>query len=47
MGLGFLAGLVAWAGNLYWVAYIMDIYGFIALPLCALIFLLLISYLAL
>ncbi len=46
MGLGFLAGLVAWAGNLYWVAYIMEIYGFIALPLCALIFLLLISYLA-
>ena len=47
LGLGFLAGLVAWAGNLYWVAYIMDIYGFVPLPLCALIFLLLISYLAL
>jgi apolipoprotein N-acyltransferase len=47
LGLGFLAGLVAWAGNLYWVAYIMDIYGFIPLPLCALIFLLLIAYMAL
>jgi apolipoprotein N-acyltransferase len=46
LGLGFLAGLVAWAGNIYWVAYIMDIYGFIPLPLCALIFLLLIAYLA-
>jgi apolipoprotein N-acyltransferase len=47
MGLGFMAGIVAWAGNLYWVAYIMNIYGFIALPLCALIFLLLVFYLAL
>jgi apolipoprotein N-acyltransferase len=46
-GLGLLSGLIAWAGNIYWVAYIMDIYGFIPIPLCALIFLLLIAYMSL
>ena len=44
---GLIAGIVAWGGNIYWVAYVMHIYGYLNLALSALILLIFIAYLAL
>ncbi|MCE5273848.1 MAG: apolipoprotein N-acyltransferase [Syntrophaceae bacterium] len=44
---GMAAGLVAWAGILYWIAFVMNTYGGMNLPTAAVVLLLLLVYLAL
>lgn len=44
---GLIAGIVAWGGTIYWAAYVMQIYGYLPLPVAALVLLLFMTYLAL
>ena len=44
---GLLAGIVAWGGLIYWLGYVVNIYGYLNLGLSALILLFFILYLAL
>lgn len=44
---GMIAGIVAWAGTLYWIAYVMDTYGGMGLAPAALLLLVLITYMSL
>jgi apolipoprotein N-acyltransferase len=44
---GMISGIVAWAGILYWIAYVMDTYGGMSLLPAALLLLLLLVYLSL
>ncbi|MBN2298452.1 MAG: apolipoprotein N-acyltransferase [Deltaproteobacteria bacterium] len=44
---GIIAGIVAWAGTLYWIAYVMENYGGMSLVPAAFLLLLLISFLSL
>lgn len=44
---GVVAGLVAWAGILYWIAYVMNTYGGMGLLPAAFLLLLLVTYLSL
>jgi apolipoprotein N-acyltransferase len=44
---GFIAGLVAWGGVVYWIAYVMDTYGGMDLFTASLLLLLLMAILAL
>ena len=44
---GFITGLVAWGGLVYWIVYVMDLYGGMSLATATLVFLPFLSYLAL
>ena len=43
---GMIAGIIAWAGILYWIAYVMETYGGMGLAPATLLLLLLIIYMA-
>ena len=43
---GIIAGIVAWAGTLYWIAYVMETYGGMSLVPAAFLLLLLITFLS-
>jgi apolipoprotein N-acyltransferase len=43
---GMIAGIVAWAGILYWIAYVMETYGGMSLAPASLLLLFLIAYMA-
>lgn len=44
---GMIAGLIAWGGTIYWLGYVMHIYGSLPLAVSALALLLLMTFLAL
>lgn len=44
---GMIAGLVAWAGVVYWIALVMSTYGGMGMPMAVFLLLLLMTYLAL
>lgn len=45
--LGLTAGIVAWAGNLYWIAYVLNFYGDMSLLAAAFLLFLFVIYLSL
>lgn len=44
---GFITGMAAWGGVVYWIAYVMDTYGGMDLPTASLLLLLLMAFLSL
>ncbi|MGC9324056.1 MAG: apolipoprotein N-acyltransferase [Desulfomonilia bacterium] len=43
---GLISGLIAWAGTLYWIAYVMDFYGGMSLFPASILLFLLLAYLS-